>query len=470
MAKRKTKFVCQECGHESSGWMGRCAGCGAWNTLIEEQMPGPAPSGGPGHWALGPSLPDAATVVPLSDIAAEDQQRLSSGLSELDRVLGGGFVPGSLILIGGDPGIGKSTLLLQCLAATGSRQSVLYVSGEESPRQIRLRADRLQVGNAPINLLAATDYATIMDTLARKKPDLAVIDSIQTIYSTELSSAPGSVAQIREATAGLLRVAKGLGTIIVLVGHVTKDGAIAGPRVLEHMVDTVLYFEGERHMRYRMLRCVKNRFGATDELGLFEMTDRGLLAVDNASMALLSGRPLQVPGSAVTSCMEGTRPLLIEVQALLQPSAYGAPQRMTQGLERNRVTMLLAVLDKQFQFGLGNMDTYVNVVGGLRVNEPAIDLCALAAVVSSYKNEPLRPNCLVFGEVGLAGEIRSVSQAERRVQEAVRQGFNTFILPGSCRTALDKLSLPDQCDLFYVDKIGEAMDILFSGGDTQHVS
>jgi DNA repair protein RadA/Sms len=463
MSKGKSKYTCSECGHESHGWMGRCPGCGAWNTLVEEPVAA-RPLTGRGNWAMA-AVTQASSgnspVIRLSQVPAEDQPRLSSKMAELDRVLGGGYVRGSLVLIGGDPGIGKSTLLLQCLAAMSDKHKVLYVTGEESPRQIRLRADRLQLGLEPIDVLAATDFSTIAQTLAGQKPDLAVIDSIQTVYVESMSSAPGSVSQIREATAGLLRIAKELGIIIVLVGHVTKDGAIAGPRVLEHMVDTVLYFEGERQMTYRILRCVKNRFGATDELGLFEMTDRGLQEVDNASMALLAGRPIQVPGSVVTACMEGTRPILIEIQALLNAAAYGTPQRMAQGLDRNRIAMLLAVLEKQFQFGLGNMDTYVSVVGGLRLTEPATDLCVLAAVVSSLKNRPIRPACLVFGEIGLTGEVRAVSQADRRIQEAARQGFTTFILPGSCRPLLDKVKLADDCDLFYVDRVGEAMDVLF---------
>ena len=464
MSKGKATFVCGVCGHESRGWLGRCPDCGSWNSFAEEKEP-VRQAAGRGNWALRPdSREPEAAVLALADVPAESTPRLTSHLPELDRVLGGGFVRGSLVLIGGDPGIGKSTLLLQALAAMGRSQKALYVSGEESPQQIRLRADRLQLGQEPLDILAATDFETIAAVLASRKPEIAVIDSIQTLYVEALSSAPGSVSQIREATAGLLRIAKGLGIIIVLVGHVTKDGAIAGPRVLEHMVDTVLYFEGERQMAYRMLRCVKNRFGATDELGLFEMTESGLHGVDNASMALLAGRPIQVPGSVVTACMEGTRPLLVELQALLQPSAYGAPQRMAQGLDRNRITMLLAVLDKHFQLGLNNVDTYVSVVGGLRLAEPAADLCILAAVMSSQNNTPVRPACLVFGEVGLTGEIRSVSQADRRVQEAFRQGFTSFVLPGSCKLAVDRLRLPEDCDLFYVDRVGEAMDVLFDNG------
>ncbi len=464
MSKGKSRFFCSECGQETSGWLGRCPGCGAWNTLVEEKAApaGQSPSRGP--WAgTGPARQaNAAGIIQLADVTAGAEDRLSSGIHEFDRVLGGGFVKGSLVLIGGDPGIGKSTLLLQALSSIGQRHKTLYISGEESPQQIRLRADRLGLpGGLSIAVLAATDFAAIAAALERDKPDLAIVDSIQTLYVEELSAAPGSVSQIREATAGLLRLAKTRNITIVLVGHVTKDGSLAGPRVLEHMVDTVLYFEGERQQSYRILRAVKNRFGATDELGIFEMTDRGLQEVDNASQALLSGRPIQVPGSVVTACMEGTRPILVEIQALLNESAYGSPQRMAQGLDRNRITMLLAVLEKQFRFGLNNMDTYANVVGGLRVAETAADLAVVAAIMSSLKNKPIRASSLVFGEVGLTGEIRSIGQADRRIQEAARLGFTSFILPGSCRPGLAKIKLPDICDLFFVDRISEALDLLF---------
>jgi DNA repair protein RadA/Sms len=324
-----------------------------------------------------------------------------------------------------------------------------------------LRADRLGLDAGNIELLAVTDFSSVEAALTRQKPDLAIVDSIQTLDVEDLSAAPGSVSQVREATAGLLRIAKSQNITIVLVGHVTKDGAIAGPRVLEHMVDTVLYFEGESQQNFRILRSVKNRFGATDELGIFEMTDHGLAEVANASQAMLSGRPLQVAGSVVTACMEGTRPLLIEIQALLNESAYGSPQRMAQGLDRNRVSMLLAVLDKNFRFGLNNMDAYINVVGGIRLTETATDLAIIGAVISSLKNRPVRASCLLTGEVGLTGEIRAIAQADRRIMEAARLGFTNFILPGSCRSYLAKARLPDNCDLYYVDKVSEALDILF---------
>ena len=461
MAKSKTSFFCTACGQETNGWLGRCPGCGAWNTLVEERRPAAdVPAARRGAWVPGAGAARAETVS-LAAVEADAGSRLPSGMNELDRVLGGGFVRGSLVLIGGDPGIGKSTLLLQVLGRISRQSRTLYISGEESPQQVRLRADRLGLDPAGIELLAVTDFGAVESALTRLKPDLAIVDSIQTLDVEDLTAAPGSVSQVREATAGLLRLAKSQNITIVLVGHVTKDGAIAGPRVLEHMVDTVLYFEGERQQNFRILRSVKNRFGATDELGIFEMTDRGLAEVANASQAMLNGRPLQVAGSVVTACMEGTRPLLIEIQALLNESAFGSPQRMAQGLDRNRVSMLLAVLDKNFHFGLNNMDTYINVVGGIRLTETATDLAIVGAVISSLKNRPVRPNSLLIGEIGLTGEIRAVAQADRRIMEAGRLGFTNFILPGSCRNYLAKARLPDSCDLFYVDKVNEAFDILF---------
>ncbi len=465
MAKAKTIFQCSECGHETSGWLGRCPGCGSWNTLTETRI---NPQISPAASRRGPWLNpedaaaghDAASIMNLSDISGDENNRFSSGLPELDRVLGGGFVPGSLILLGGDPGIGKSTLLLQVLGKA-SPGTTLYVSGEESARQVRLRADRLEVPPAHIRMLAATGFSDIAAALIREKPQLAVIDSIQTVYVDDLTAAPGSVSQVREAAAGLLRIAKGQGTTIVLVGHVTKDGSIAGPRVLEHMVDTVLYFEGDRQHSYRMIRAAKNRFGATDELGLFEMSDRGLLPVASASRIFLEGWPRQVPGSVVTACMEGTRPLLIEIQALLNDASFTSPQRMAQGIDRNRLILLLAVLEKKFHFGLNNQDAYLNVVGGIRLNEPAADLAIVSALISSMKERPVRDGVLVFGEVGLSGEIRGVANADRRIMEAAQMGFQSFIVPGSCRKACERLSLSESSDLFYVDRISEALDLLF---------
>jgi DNA repair protein RadA/Sms len=468
MAKVKTSFFCSECGYEASGWLGRCPGCGAWNTITEERRPAEQPpSDRRAGWIAAPDAAKAGTIR-LDEVVPDQNGRMTSHLRELDRVLGGGFVRGSMVLIGGDPGIGKSTLLLQVLGNIGRTSRTLYISGEESPQQVRLRADRLGVDPAGISILSTTDFGTVCSALMEIKPDLAVVDSIQTLDIADMSAAPGSVSQVREAAAGLLRLAKTQGTAIVLVGHVTKDGLIAGPRVLEHMVDTVLYFEGDGKQNYRILRAVKNRFGATDEIGIFEMSGHGLLEVDNASQAFLSGRPLQVAGSVVTACLEGTRPLLVEIQALLSESAYGSPQRMAQGLDRNRVSMLLAVLDKNSRgspgpslFSLSNMDTYVNVVGGLHLTETAADLAVVSAVVSSLKNKPVRPSTLLFGEIGLTGEIRSVAQPDRRIIEGSRLGFKHVILPGSCRDSLGKTNLPESCDLLYVDRVSEALDIIF---------
>lgn len=468
MAKTKTAFFCSECGHETSGWLGKCPGCGAWNTLVEERTVTGAqakPSrraswvsdGGNGRGGLAVKT----EVVRLDAVLTSQDTRLSSGLSEFDRVLGGGFVRGSLVLLGGDPGIGKSTLLLQVLGLLPPEATTLYISGEESPEQIRLRADRLGTPPDRVSLLSVTDFESVAAALEKSCPHLAIVDSIQTLYVEELSAAPGSVSQVREAAAGLLRLAKGLGITIVLVGHVTKDGAIAGPRVLEHMVDTVLYFEGERHQDLRMLRAVKNRFGATDELGLFEMTDTGLKSVSNASEALLSGRPLAVPGSVITACLEGTRPLLVEVQALMNGSTYAAPLRMAQGIERNRLSMLLAVVEKHLSLGLNNLDAYLNVVGGLKISETAADLALIAAVVSSAKNKPVKNQMIILGEVGLSGEVRSVSQLDRRVVEASRLGFKHFVVPAGNRQALSKTKLPDDCELYFVDRMTEALDIIF---------
>ncbi|MDD2534515.1 MAG: DNA repair protein RadA [Eubacteriales bacterium] len=475
MAKAKTSFFCSDCGHEASGWLGKCPGCGAWNTLVEERTVTGSASTKPsrrGAWLTddgntskvsggAATRAGSAPIIRLDAVKTGQNTRLSSGLSEFDRVLGGGFVRGSLILLGGDPGIGKSTLLLQVLGLLPPNTSTLYISGEESAEQIRLRADRLGTSPDRVSLLSATDFETVAAALEKTRPQLAIVDSIQTLYVEELSAAPGSVSQVRESAAGLLRIAKGLGITIVLVGHVTKDGAIAGPRVLEHMVDTVLYFEGERHQDIRMLRAVKNRFGATDELGLFEMTDVGLVSVLNASEALLSGRPLSVPGSVITACLEGTRPLLVELQALMNASTYAAPLRMAQGIERNRLSMLLAVVEKQLGLGLGNLDAYLNVVGGLKVSETAADLAIISAVVSSVKNKPVKSQAIIIGEVGLTGEVRAISQLDRRVSEASRLGFKRFIVPASNRQSLSKVKLPDECEIYYVDRMTEAMDIIF---------
>jgi len=495
MAKSKAIYVCNACGYETSGWMGKCPSCQTWNSLIEERVAA-TPAGG-AKPSMRQGWVGGNDVVPLSDVSENENPRYTSGINELDRILGGGFVSGSLVLIGGDPGIGKSTLLLQVSHLAKTKGNVLYVSGEESKTQIRLRATRLGIDTDHITVCTQTSFEEVSKTISNTKPTLCIIDSIQTLFSEELSSAPGSVSQVREVTAGLLRLAKDLLITIVLVGHVTKDGALAGPRVLEHMVDTVIYFEGENSSPFRMLRAVKNRFGATGELAFFEMTDIGLTEVENASTLLLAGRPIMVPGSVVTACMEGTRPILVEIQALLNPTNYSVPQRMAQGLDRGRIGMLLAVLEKKFSVGVNNMDAYINVVGGLKVAETACDLAILAAVYSALKDRPVRPNTIVLGEVGLTGEIRPIADIERRLTEAARLGFSTCILPGSNKAGLDRIlkqrsshtpplksgllsgaiygasnvinaKLPDSPDaaalfpeLIFADTLSEAMDVLF---------
>jgi DNA repair protein RadA/Sms len=416
-------------------------------------------------------------VVPLAAITTDQNERFSSGLKEFDRILGGGFVEGSLVLVGGDPGIGKSTLLLQICNLADRKGQILYVSGEESKAQIRMRAGRLGIDNPAISLCSQTSYEFISETISSLKPSLCVIDSIQTLYSEELTSAPGSVSQTREVTAGLLRLAKNLMIPIILVGHVTKDGVLAGPRVIEHMVDTVIYFEGENAGPFRMTRAVKNRFGATGELAFFEMTDSGLMEVENASSILLSGRPMHSPGSVVTTAMEGSRPVYIEIQALLAPSSFSIPQRMAQGLDRGRVSMLLAILEKKLSLGINNLDAYINVIGGLKITERACDLAILAAVFSALKDMPIRPDTLVIGEVGLTGEIRPVDSIASRLSESERFGFSCCILPSANKSTMDKLSKniasntrsnAAECatmslpELIYVDSLSEAIDILFS--------
>ncbi|NLZ55068.1 MAG: DNA repair protein RadA [Clostridiaceae bacterium] len=377
-----------------------------------------------------------ADILPLTAEDEGREQRFSSGNGEFDRVLGGGFVKGSLVLVGGDPGIGKSTLLLQILGSARTDLPLLYICGEESPAQVRLRADRLGINRASISLLPETEFERIAPIIARLQPSVVVVDSIQTAYSAAIDSVPGSVSQVRDVAAGFLRLAKELDITVVLVGHVTKEGSLAGPRVLEHMVDTVLYFEGDGNTSLRVIRARKNRFGATDEIGMFEMTDRGLLPVVNPSAALLEGRPLSVPGTVITSCIEGTRPVLVEIQALLSDSQFNVPQRMAQGLDRNRVVMLLAVMEKSLRAGLAQMDAFINVVGGLTLREPSTDLAVCAAIASSLRGRPLRENMIVFGEVGLTGEVRAVSRAAARVAEAVRLGFTTCVVPSQCRKAI----------------------------------
>lgn len=454
MAKgKKTVFFCQECGYESPKWMGQCPGCKKWNTFVEETV---SPSQGKSS-VKGMGGVKAAEPVTLSQVQINEEERLHTGSKELDRVLGGGIVGGSMTLVGGDPGIGKSTLLLQVCRSLADQVQVLYISGEESLKQIKLRAQRIGAFSDKMLLFCETNLDTIRQVIERKKPDVVVIDSIQTMYNEEVASAPGSVSQVRESTGMLLQIAKGMGVSIFIVGHVTKDGNVAGPRVLEHMVDTVLYFEGDRHASYRILRGVKNRFGSTNEIGVFEMREEGLVEVENPSEFMLDGRPEGASGSIVACSMEGTRPILIEIQALVCSSGFGIPRRTAAGTDFNRVNLLMAVLEKRLGLNLSSSDAYVNIAGGIRMNEPAIDLGILLAIVSSYKDIVIDDKVLVFGEVGLSGEVRAVSMAEQRVQEAKKLGFTTIILPAVCMKSVQNIT--DVC-LIPVETIRDAVGFL----------
>ena len=429
MAKGKTStvFFCQSCGYESPKWMGQCPGCREWNTFVEETVE--KKSAAKAHERRAAGGP-----VCLSSIETKDEERVTTRMQELDRVLGGGIVPGSLVLVGGDPGIGKSTLLLQvCQKLADDGHEVLYISGEESLKQIKLRAERIGQFSDKLRLFCETNLELIGDTIRSNKPEVVIIDSIQTMYNEDVNSAPGSVSQVRESTSVLMQLAKGLGISIFIVGHVTKEGTVAGPRVLEHMVDTVLYFEGDRHASYRILRAVKNRFGSTNEIGVFEMRETGLTEVENPSQFMLNGRPEEASGSIVACSMEGTRPILLEIQALVARSQLAMPRRTAAGMDYNRVSLLLAVLEKRLNLHLSGSDVYVNIAGGIRINEPAIDLGVVLAIVSSSRDRAIDEKVLAFGEVGLSGEVRAVSQAAQRVQEAKKLGFTTVILPEVCR-------------------------------------
>lgn len=428
MAKgKKTVFFCQNCGHEESKWLGQCPACKEWNTFVEEKV---TVSRGSTSAASEAGKERVSKVVTLSSVSVEEDERIRTGIAELDRVLGGGIVQGSLVLVGGDPGIGKSTLLLQvCQRLSDAGKNVLYISGEESGKQIKLRANRMGTFSEHLYLLCETNLELIRQTIERQKPDMVVIDSIQTMYNEEVSSAPGSVSQVRESTNILMQLAKGMNISIFIVGHVTKEGTVAGPRVLEHMVDTVLYFEGDRHASYRILRGVKNRFGSTNEIGVFEMRKEGLVEVENPSEFMLSGRPEHASGSVVACAMEGTRTILMEIQALVCRSNFGMPRRTAAGLDYNRVNLLMAVLEKRAGLPLSNYDAYVNIAGGIRMNEPAADLGIVMAIASSYKNRPVPEDAIVFGEVGLSGEVRAVTMPEQRVAEARKLGFKTCIIP-----------------------------------------
>ncbi len=423
MAKIKSVFVCSECGYESPKWYGKCPGCSNWNTMQEEIKESAKAT------SISQRRVSAYTKpVSVNEISTKDEERFDSGFRELNRVLGGGIVKGSLVLLGGDPGIGKSTILMQ-ICKNLSSLNILYVSGEESKRQLKLRADRLGVTDSNLMIMTETDVEIIVEEIKSQKPDLVMIDSIQTMMIRDLSSSAGSITQVRESTNLIMHTAKDYDIPVMVVGHVNKEGSIAGPKVLEHIVDTVLYFEGDKQMSCRILRAVKNRFGSTNEIGVFEMTDKGLQEVENPSKMMLSGRPKGVSGTVVTCSLEGTRPILTEIQGLATQSGYGNPRRMSTGFDYNRLSMLLAVLEKRAGYYFNNMDAFVNIVGGLRIDEPAVDLAICMALISSLKDIPVLENAVVFGEVGLAGEIRSISQAQQRVSEAVRLGFDKIILP-----------------------------------------
>lgn len=449
--KSKTVFVCSECGAESPKWAGKCPSCGEWNTL-QEEIRG---SSAPGTHSVHSS---ATKPMHLNEVSTEIETRICTGLSELDRVLGGGIVKGGVMLIGGAPGIGKSTLLLQICEILGKTQNVLYVSGEESARQIKLRADRLQVSGDRLSLLCETDVDSILETVKSEKPDIVIIDSIQTMSLEELTSSPGSVTQVRECTSAFMRCAKSLDIPFFIVGHVNKDGAIAGPKVMEHIVDCVLYFEGDRLSNYRILRCAKNRYGATDEFGMFEMTDTGLQEVENPSSLLLSGRPTNVSGICVACTMEGSRPILAEVQGLVSPTVYGGnSRRMSTGFDNYRLSLLLAVLEKRAGYFFSNLDTYVNVIGGITLSEPAADLPVALALITGLKDVPVGEGIAAFGEVGLTGEIRSVSNANARISELEKQGFTKVIIP---QHNLKGLSSHKGIEIVGVRTIREAFEAL----------
>ena len=452
MAKQKTVYFCQSCGMESSKWMGQCPSCGEWNTFAEEAVTVKKGSASVSRREIH------AKATRLNDIKAAGEERFSTGIAELDRVLGGGIVPGSMILVGGDPGIGKSTLLLQvCKTLSERHKSILYVSGEESLQQIKLRAERIGEFSDTLSLLCETNLEIVDEIVRRDLPQILVIDSIQTMYSEHVTSAPGSVSQVRESTGSLLQMAKVLGIAVFIIGHVTKEGVVAGPRVLEHMVDTVLYFEGDRHAAYRILRGVKNRFGSTNEIGVFEMRSGGLIEVENPSEFMLGGKPKGASGSVVACSMEGSRPILLEVQALVCRSNFGMPRRTAAGTDCNRVNLLMAVLEKRVGLQMGNCDAYVNIAGGIRMNEPAIDLGIVLALVSSYKNRPIDEKTICFGEVGLSGEVRAVNMAEQRVAEAKKLGFTVCVLPEATKSALSAIS---GIRLIGVKSVKDAIDLV----------
>ena len=450
MARTKTLYSCQHCGYQSPKWHGRCPDCQQWNSLVEEQS---LPVTNHSRALTEPGRP-----VQLSTVDCRSEDRLGTGLGELDRTLGGGVVPGSLILVGGDPGIGKSTLLLQAFARLAGSGIALYVTAEESVRQVKLRADRLGIATDNLYLLAETSLEQIKQRITELKPAFLVIDSIQTIFTGNLDSAPGSVSQVRECSGQLMILAKSLGLPTFIVGHVTKDGAIAGPRVLEHIVDTVLYFEGDPGYPYRILRTVKNRFGSTNEIGVFEMRSQGLHEVSNPSELFLAERPDKSAGSVVVPALEGSRPILVELQALVSASSFGTPQRTAIGIDHKRIALLIAILEKKVELSLAGQDIFLNVAGGVRLDEPAIDLAAIAVLASSHLNRIINPKLVIFGEVGLTGEVRAVTQPELRVKEAARLGFSDCVLP---RKSIKNLAVPEGINLIGIDHAGEALEIIF---------
>lgn len=456
MAKAKitTVFYCQSCGYESSKWMGQCPGCKEWNTFVEEKVNTKTVA----SFSASRSGRENEKPLRLSEIALNDEERMSTHMKELNRVLGGGIVPGSLILVGGDPGIGKSTLLLQvCRNMAQDNRKVLYISGEESLRQIKLRANRIGEFGENLFLLCETDLGVIEETIRHIMPDITIIDSIQTVYNADVSSAPGSVSQVREATNVFLQIAKGMGVSVFIVGHVTKEGTVAGPRVLEHMVDTVLYFEGDRHASYRILRGVKNRFGSTNEIGVFEMQEKGLIEVANPSKFMLDGKPEGASGSIVSCSMEGTRPILIEIQALVCHTNFGFPRRQAIGTDFNRLNLLMAVLEKRVGLQMSDCDAYVNLAGGMKITEPAIDLGIAMAVASSFKNRPIDDKIAAFGEIGLSGEVRGVSMIEQRIKEAAKMGFTTCVIPKVC---IKQLKNMENIKIIGVSSVQDAIDLI----------
>ena len=451
--KTKTVFICKDCGNETPKWNGKCPACGAWNTLEEMSVQVKK-----GTATQQSSSIKRGEISLITEIAVNDEIRFDTGMEELNRVLGGGAVKGSLVLVGGEPGIGKSTILLQICRELCCKSKVLYISGEESQRQLKLRAERLGVNPESLYVYAGTDMDDIASVTEQVKPEVMIIDSIQTVYKSDLSSTPGSIAQVRECTMSCMEIAKGKNITVFVVGHVNKDGYIAGPKVLEHMVDCVLYFEGDKNMSYRILRAAKNRYGSTNEIGVFEMRDRGLVEVKNPSAALLDGRPCDVPGTCVACVMEGSRPILAEIQALVTATAYGTPRRMSSGIDYNRATLLLAVLEKRAGFKMGNYDAYINVIGGLKIEETSSDLPTLLAIASAAKDKPLPCDLAAFGEIGLTGEIRSVSAAQQRLNEIKRLGFTRCIMPA--QNSRD-IIVPDGLEVIFAKNIREAISVLF---------